>query len=90
VEAQLLLVHSPLVGHRTWEPIANDLAGAGYAVAVPDLASTLTAGTPYHLRQAQVIADSAAGQPAVDAPPTTPAMGHRWRQSASDGPPMAS
>jgi hypothetical protein len=65
MEARLLLVHSPLVGCGTWEPIAKDLASDGYAVAVPDLAGTVTAGPPYHLRQAQVIADSADGQPAI-------------------------
>jgi pimeloyl-ACP methyl ester carboxylesterase len=65
MRARLLLVHSPLVGCGTWEPIAADLAADGYAVAVPDLAGTVAAGPPYHLRQAQVIADSAAGQPAI-------------------------
>lgn len=64
-QARLVLVHSPLVGCATWGPVANDLAGHGYAVAVPDLGGTVTAGPPYHLRQAQVIADSAAGQPVV-------------------------
>jgi pimeloyl-ACP methyl ester carboxylesterase len=63
--ARLLLVHSPLVGCGTWEPVARDLAGSGYAVTVPDLADAIAAGPPYHLRQAQVIAGSAAGQPAV-------------------------
>src|ERR1700733_3030351 len=56
----MLLVHSPLVGCGTWEPVARDLAGNGYAVTVPDLA-----GPPYPLRLARVIADSAAGRPAV-------------------------
>jgi pimeloyl-ACP methyl ester carboxylesterase len=65
VQARLLLVHSPLVGCGTWAPIASDLAADGYAVAVPDLAGAVEAGPPYHLRQAQVIADSAAGQPAI-------------------------
>ena len=65
MQARLLLVHSPLVGCGIWEPVARDLAGAGYAVTVPDLAGTVAAGPPYHLRQAQVIADSAAGQPAI-------------------------
>jgi pimeloyl-ACP methyl ester carboxylesterase len=65
MQARLLLVHSPLVGCGTWEPIARDLAGDGYAVTVPDLAGTVTAAPPYHLRQAQVIAGSAAGQPAI-------------------------
>jgi pimeloyl-ACP methyl ester carboxylesterase len=65
MRALLLLVHSPLVGCGTWEPVARDLAGNGYAVTVPDLAGAVAAGPPYHLRQAQVIAGSAAGQPAV-------------------------
>jgi pimeloyl-ACP methyl ester carboxylesterase len=65
MQARLLLVHSPLVGRGTWEPVADDLAGDGYAVTVPDLAGAIAAGPPYHLRQAQVIADSAAGQPAI-------------------------
>ena len=65
MQARLLLVHSPLVGCGIWGPIAGDLAGDGYAVTVPDLAGTVAAGPPYHLRQAQAIADSAAGQPAI-------------------------
>jgi pimeloyl-ACP methyl ester carboxylesterase len=65
MQARLLLVHSPLVGRGTWEPAARDLAADGYAVTVPDLAGTVAAGPPYHPRQAQVIADSAAGQPAI-------------------------
>ena len=59
--ARLLLVQSPLVGCATWEPVAADLAADGYSVIAPDLAGTVTAGPPYHLRQAQVTADSAAG-----------------------------
>jgi pimeloyl-ACP methyl ester carboxylesterase len=64
-QARLVLVHSPLVGSGTWEPVARDLTAAGYAVAVPDLAGAVAAGPPYHLRQARLIADSAAGQPAI-------------------------
>jgi hypothetical protein len=65
MQARLVLVHSPLVGRGTWQPVADELAGDGYAVAVPDLADALAAGPPYHLRQAQAIADSAAGQPVI-------------------------
>jgi pimeloyl-ACP methyl ester carboxylesterase len=65
MELPLLLVHSPLVGCGTWAPIAEMLAGDGYAVAVPDLGGTVTAGPPYHWRQAEVIRDSAGGRPAV-------------------------
>lgn len=65
MRARLVLVHSPLTGCGIWDVIADELAGDGYPVAVPDLAGVVAAGPPYHLRQAQVIADSAAGQPAI-------------------------
>lgn len=65
MRARLLLVHSPLVGCATWEPVATDLAADGYSVIAPDLAGTVTAGPPYHLRQARVIADSAAGREVI-------------------------
>ena len=65
MQPRLVLIHSPLVGPGTWEPIARDLAADGYAVAVPDLTPTAAAGPPYHLRQARVIADCAAGQPVI-------------------------
>jgi hypothetical protein len=63
--ARLLLVHSPLVGPATWELVAADLAGSGYQVRVPDLTGTVAAGPPYSSRQAEVIARSASGQPAI-------------------------
>jgi hypothetical protein len=63
--AQLLLVHSPLVGCATWDLVAADLAPGGYELSVPDLTGTVTAGPPYCLRQAQAIARSASGQPAI-------------------------
>lgn len=65
MDARLVLVHSPLVGCGTWEPVAAELAGDGYEVVVPDLGGTVSAGPPYHRRQAQVIAGSAAGRPAL-------------------------
>ena len=63
--ARLLLVHSPLVGSATWDLVAADLTARGYEVSVPDLTGTLTAGPPYCSRQAEVIARSASGQPAI-------------------------
>jgi len=65
MDARLLLVHSPLVGCGAWEPVAKDLTADGYAVALPDLTGTVTTGAPYHRHQARVIADSAAGRPAI-------------------------
>ncbi|MGD0244386.1 MAG: hypothetical protein ABSB59_29250 [Streptosporangiaceae bacterium] len=63
--AKLLLVHSPLVGSASWDPVAADLARRGYEVGVPDLTGTVTGGPPYVPRQAEVIARAAAGQPAI-------------------------
>ena len=63
--ARLLLVHSPLVSCATWDRVAADLAGGGCELGVPDLSGTVMAGPPYCLRQAQVIARSASGQPAI-------------------------
>jgi hypothetical protein len=63
--ARLLLVHSPLVGPATWALVAADLAGRGCEVSVPDLTGTVMAGPPYCLRQAEVIARTASGQPAI-------------------------
>ena len=63
--ARLVLVHSPLVGSETWRPVADLLVGDGYTVTLPDMADVVAAGPPYHLRQAQLIADCAAGQPAI-------------------------
>jgi hypothetical protein len=60
MRAGLVLIHSPLVGCGTWEPVARELAAGGYAVAVPDLAGAVAAGPPYYLRLAEVIAGSAA------------------------------
>lgn len=63
--ARLVLVHSPLVGPGTWDLVAADLAGHGWEVRVPDLTGTVTAGPPYRLRQAGVVAGSASGQQAI-------------------------
>jgi hypothetical protein len=62
---RLLLVHSPLVGCATWDLVAADLAKCGWEVGVPDLTGTVTAGPPYCVRQAEVIARSASGQPTI-------------------------
>jgi hypothetical protein len=62
---RLLLVHSPLVGCATWDLVAADLAEFGWEVGIPDLTGTVTAGPPYCVRQAEVIARSASGQPAI-------------------------
>src|SRR6516165_1877713 len=65
MRVRLLLVHSPLVGCGAWGPVAKELVGGGYSVAAPDLAGAIAAGPPYHLRQARLIAGSAAGRPVI-------------------------
>lgn len=61
----LVLIHSPLLGPGTWEPVAAKLAGAGYDVSIPDLSGTIATGPPYCQPQAEIIARSAT---ASDAP----------------------
>ncbi len=61
----LVLVHSPLVGPDTWEPVAAVLARHGRDVRVADLTAAGTGGPPYASRQADAIARAASSQPAV-------------------------
>lgn len=63
--SRLILVHSPLVGPASWDPVAVDLAGRGYEVSIPDLTGTVMAGPPYCSPQAEVIARAASGRPAI-------------------------
>jgi hypothetical protein len=65
MSARLLFVHSPLVGCGTWDRVAAELSGRGCQVGAADLTGTLAGGPPYCLRQAEVIARSAVGQPAI-------------------------
>ena len=65
VAGRLLFVHSPLVGCATWDLVAGELARAGYEPALPDLTGTVSTGPPYFLRQAEVIAHHASGQPTI-------------------------
>jgi pimeloyl-ACP methyl ester carboxylesterase len=44
--AQIVLVHSPLVGASTWRPVAERLRGDGFDVAVPSLAGIGAAPEP--------------------------------------------
>ncbi len=60
-----MLVRSPLVGCTTWDLVAADLTRRGYDVAVPDLTGTVAAGPPYLAPQAEEIARSAGGRPAI-------------------------
>jgi hypothetical protein len=57
----LVLVHSPLVGPLTWEPVAERLRRAGRVVVVPSLAGVIDGGPPYCRRLARRVADEVAG-----------------------------
>jgi hypothetical protein len=58
-----VLVHSPLVGPYTWEPVAGELRGRGYEVALPHLTNTETDGRPYWQQHVEAIAASARSLP---------------------------
>jgi Alpha/beta hydrolase family len=59
-QPSLVLVHSPLVGPLTWEPVAERLREAGRAVVVPSLAGVTDGGPPYYRRLAGRVADEVA------------------------------
>ncbi|MDS1268953.1 hypothetical protein RIF23_01450 [Lipingzhangella sp. LS1_29] len=52
----LVLVHSPLVGPTSWEPVAETLRGRGHRVVVPDLLPALRDSGPYYPRIARTVA----------------------------------
>lgn len=43
-----VLLHSPLVGQLTWQPVADVLRGRGYPTVVPSLADGLRGAGPYY------------------------------------------
>jgi hypothetical protein len=54
-----VLVHSPLVGPYTWEPVAGVLRGRGYEVALPHLTNSEADGRPYWEQHVGAIARAA-------------------------------
>jgi pimeloyl-ACP methyl ester carboxylesterase len=59
----LVLLHSPLVGASTWQPVADVLRRRGRAVVVPSLVGGLAGTGPYYPRLVSAIADAAARRP---------------------------
>ncbi|MDJ1130701.1 hypothetical protein [Streptomyces iconiensis] len=55
---ELVLVHSPLTGPGTWQPVAEVLRQHGRKVSLPSLTTALTAGGPYY----PALVSAAAGQ----------------------------
>ena len=45
--ARFVLIHSPSVGPRTWQPVAHRLAELGWAAAVPSLLHVTDGGPPF-------------------------------------------
>jgi pimeloyl-ACP methyl ester carboxylesterase len=45
--ASFVLIHSPSVGPRTWQPVAHRLAELGWEAAVPSLLQVAEEGPPY-------------------------------------------
>lgn len=65
--AQLVLLHSPLVGPQTWSALALPLRARGYAVSVPDYSGALRGGAaPYYEKIVRIASASvASGSPIV-------------------------
>ena len=51
----LVLVHSPVVGPRTWQPVARRLAELGWEVAVPSLLRVGEVGPPFWPRVVEAV-----------------------------------
>jgi hypothetical protein len=86
--AAFTLVHSPLVGPRTWEGVAGELRCRGHEVAVPSLVAAARRGTWSACLAAAVRGACTAGPPRVlvghsGAGPLLPVIASRLRQAAS-------
>lgn len=51
------LVHAPVLGPRSWLPVAEELSRAGNEVVVPALAGFTDGGAPYAPRLVRLVAD---------------------------------
>lgn len=63
MEAQFVLVHSPLVGPLTWQPVARQLRERGIAAAVPALRDNEGSTLPYWQQHADSVAGDLRDQP---------------------------
>jgi hypothetical protein len=62
--ASFVLVHSPSVGPRTWEPVARRLAELGWEAAVPSLLHVGEEGPPFWPR----VVDAVRADPGTSGP----------------------
>lgn len=69
MELAFVLVHSLVLGPRTWHPVSERLTAAGHACVVPDLRGVATAEPPFWPYVAQTVAAAMdrlpAGRPVV-------------------------
>jgi hypothetical protein len=86
------LIHSPLVGPRSWSPVAQELERRSFAVAVPALTDIADAGGPWWRQHADAaargLATLPADQPTVlaghsGAGPLLPAIGQALGRSVA-------
>jgi len=52
-----VLIHSPLVGALTWQPVADLLEARGFPVVVPSLVGVVDGGPPYYPKLASRVAE---------------------------------
>ena len=62
-DAVFILIHSPLVGPMTWEPVAERLVREGCDVLVPRLTPPAGVRRPYSLQYALEVAGAASVVP---------------------------
>jgi len=53
----IALIHAPVLGPRSWQPVAEEISRAGNEVVVPALAGFTDGGTPYAPRLIRLAAD---------------------------------
>ena len=65
IAGPLVMVHSPLVGAMTWQPVAEILRSQGHDVRVPSLAAAVSGRGPYYTKIAKAVSEVAEGKPLV-------------------------
>jgi hypothetical protein len=65
--AAFVLVHSPLVGPFTWQPVAVELRQQGYQAIVPTLSNSSVLGSSYWQQHAKAVAQAVEALPLDDA-----------------------
>lgn len=64
--AAFVLVHSPLVGPFTWQPVASELRRKGFEAIVPTLTNSSVSGSSYWQQHAKAVAQAVEALPLDD------------------------